>query len=54
VRDAFTFEAADSDHADAVRGPVKGPWPGVVRLRFDWSEFTAVPDDAPSFQETKR
>ena len=41
VRDAITFDAVDSDHANSVRGRFKGTWPGVVRLALRWSN--AVP-----------
>lgn len=40
VRDALTFEAIDSDHPLAVRGLYRGgKWPGVVRVKLDWSEI---------------
>jgi lipopolysaccharide transport system ATP-binding protein len=54
VRDAITFEAVESDHPNSVRGPYKGPWPGALRLRFDWSEFTSVPDKTSEFLESER
>ena len=36
---AMFFEAIDSEHPETVRGLFKGPWPGIVRLGLEWSEF---------------
>jgi lipopolysaccharide transport system ATP-binding protein len=36
--EALKFRGVDSSHADAVRGKYKGGWPGVVRLKLDWSD----------------
>lgn len=41
-RDTMFFEAVDSDHPDAVRGLFKGPWPGIVRLGLEWSEYHKI------------
>ena len=38
-QDAMYFEAIDSEHPETVRGLFKGPWPGIVRLGLEWSEF---------------
>jgi lipopolysaccharide transport system ATP-binding protein len=40
---ALTFDAVDSPHPRSVRGPYKGPWPGIVRLDLEWSEAVSVP-----------
>jgi lipopolysaccharide transport system ATP-binding protein len=40
-RDAILFDAIDSDHPSCVRGSYKGPWPGITRLRLDWSDATS-------------
>lgn len=37
---ALAFDAIDSNHPDAVRGPYFGPWPGGVRLRLKWNDWT--------------
>jgi hypothetical protein len=44
LRDALSFDAVESVHPRAVRGPYKGEWPGVVRLQLPWSD--AVPTTA--------
>lgn len=36
--DVLGFEAIDTDSEGSVRGPVKGGWPGVVRLNLPWGE----------------
>jgi len=38
LRDQMGFEAIDSDHPDSVRGLYRGgPWPGIVRVKLNWS-----------------
>ena len=44
--EALIFDAVDSDDPIAVRGPYKGAWPGVVRLRLQWSDAIPVPGDS--------
>jgi lipopolysaccharide transport system ATP-binding protein len=34
----LSFEAVESGTADAVRGLYSGPWPGMVRLGFEWGD----------------
>ncbi len=48
VRDAITFDAIDSDHANSVRGHFKGTWPGVVRLALRWSNAVQVEAEVES------
>jgi lipopolysaccharide transport system ATP-binding protein len=43
VPDSVVFEAVDSDHPQAVRGPNKRPWPGVVRPALHWDPPTPLP-----------
>jgi lipopolysaccharide transport system ATP-binding protein len=38
VPDALVFEAVDSNNPLAVRGLYRERWPGVVRLRMDWTK----------------
>jgi lipopolysaccharide transport system ATP-binding protein len=38
-KEVMFFEAVESDHPDTIRGLYKGPWPGLMRLGFEWSEF---------------
>ncbi|MFM8458215.1 MAG: ABC transporter ATP-binding protein, partial [Chthoniobacterales bacterium] len=38
VPDVVSFDAMELDAPQAVRGPYKGPWPGLVRLGLRWSE----------------
>ena len=38
-KEVLFFEAIESDHPSSVRGLYKGPWPGVLRLGLEWSEF---------------
>lgn len=40
--DALAFEAVDSSHPNAVRGPYLGPWPGVLRLGIAWRPPTRI------------
>ena len=42
---ALVFETIDSDHPDAVRGPYKGQWPGIIRPRLIWSNPERVSKD---------
>ena len=48
LRDALIFDATDSDHPLSVRGPQKGAWPGVVRVRLEWGEASPVQKRRPS------
>jgi lipopolysaccharide transport system ATP-binding protein len=43
VPDSVMFEAVDSDHPNAVRGPYKYSWPGVVRPALHWDSPTPLP-----------
>jgi lipopolysaccharide transport system ATP-binding protein len=43
-RNILSFQAVDSDHPDAVRGPYKGHWVGVVRPQLHWSEIERIAD----------
>lgn len=38
-RDLLMFDAVDSDSPLSVRGPIKGDWPGQVRIPLEWSRF---------------
>jgi lipopolysaccharide transport system ATP-binding protein len=40
--DVLHFDAADSAHPRAVRGPYRGPWPGAVRLDIEWGDPVQV------------
>ena len=42
VDDALVVDTIDSVHPLAVRGPYKGPWPGVVRVGLPWSDPVAL------------
>jgi lipopolysaccharide transport system ATP-binding protein len=44
VPSAVSFTGTDSDHPDTVRGPYKGAWPGVVRLRLSWGDAAPTAD----------
>ena len=50
LRDALSFDAIDSDHPSSVRGAYKGNWPGVVRIKLDWSDALLL--DSPSYKTT--
>lgn len=41
-KEVMYFEAIDSDHPETIRGLYKGPWPGLMRLGLEWSEFIKV------------
>jgi lipopolysaccharide transport system ATP-binding protein len=41
---ALAFDAIDSNHPDAVRGPYLGPWPGGVRLKLAWKDWQSLPN----------
>jgi lipopolysaccharide transport system ATP-binding protein len=46
LENALSVDTIDSEHPLAVRGPYKGPWPGVVRPALSWTD--AVPIDPPT------
>jgi lipopolysaccharide transport system ATP-binding protein len=39
---ALVVDTIDSAHPLAVRGPYKGKWPGLLRVRLPWSEAAAI------------
>lgn len=39
---ALSFDAIESNDPGSIRGPYKGPWPGVVRLALSWSNATPL------------
>jgi len=39
---AVAFDAVDSGGRESVRGPYKGEWPGVMRLKWEWTEAQAL------------
>jgi hypothetical protein len=41
---ALAFDAIDSSHPDAVRGPFLGTWPGGVRLKLEWKDWQPIAD----------
>lgn len=51
LEDALTVDAIDSEHPLAVRGPYKGPWPGVVRVALQWSDTVAIDHPAMACAE---
>jgi lipopolysaccharide transport system ATP-binding protein len=42
VPSAVVFSAVDTSNPLAVRGPYKGPWPGVLRPRLEWGDPTPI------------
>jgi homopolymeric O-antigen transport system ATP-binding protein len=40
--DVLIVDTMDSAHPLAVRGPYKGPWPGVLRVGLAWSDPTGI------------
>ena len=40
--DVLGFDAIDTDSAGSIRGPVKGGWPGAVRLSLPWSDASPL------------
>jgi lipopolysaccharide transport system ATP-binding protein len=45
--DALAVDTVDSEHPLAVRGPYKGPWPGVVRVALPWTDPVLVDPPTP-------
>ena len=45
VPSAVVFSSVDTDNPLAVRGPYKGPWPGVLRPRLEWDAPTPIATD---------
>jgi lipopolysaccharide transport system ATP-binding protein len=43
--DALRFEAVDSNHPNSVRGPYKEGWPGLLRLKLDWTKAICIYND---------
>jgi lipopolysaccharide transport system ATP-binding protein len=43
---ALAFSTRDSAHPDSVRGPYKGAWPGVLRIRGDWTPAIPIKDNS--------
>jgi lipopolysaccharide transport system ATP-binding protein len=40
--DVIQFETIDGDAEDSVKGLVRGSWPGVVRLKLDWTSAEKI------------
>ena len=48
VPDALSLEMIDGGDPGAVRGRYLRRWPGVMRLGFDWGDFTPADEDLAS------
>jgi len=42
LENALAVDTIDSEHPLAVRGPYKGPWPGVVRVALPWTDAALI------------